>query len=273
MDIQELLRRAERDCRPVFESLEALELENTRRVLDALHAEDIAARHFAPTTGYGYDDIGRDALERVFARLFGCESAIVRPSIACGTAALSLCLFGLLRPGEHLLSATGTPYDTMETVIGLRGDAVGSLKEMGVEYSQVELKENLHITVADNGCGIPTQKLAEIRQQLLTYDPARQSHIGVANVNQRIQLYYGTAYGITIESEDGRGTQVMLTLPRRSDGEGRTIYGGAEDFPADFSGSAGCLQCGCADRLQGRQHRTDGRSTDAAGVLQYGRHQ
>ena len=142
MDIQELLRRAERDCRPIFESLEALELENTRRVLDALHAEDIAARHFAPTTGYGYDDIGRDALERVFARLFGCESAIVRPSIACGTAALSLCLFGLLRPGEHLLSATGTPYDTMETVIGLRGDAVGSLKEMGVEYSQVEMKEN-----------------------------------------------------------------------------------------------------------------------------------
>ena len=90
---------------------------------------------------------------------------------------------------------------------------------------QVELKEDLHITVADNGCGIPAQKLAEIRQQLLTYDPARQSHIGVANVNQRIQLYYGTAYGITIESEDGRGTQVMLTLPRRSDGEGRTIYG------------------------------------------------
>lgn len=90
---------------------------------------------------------------------------------------------------------------------------------------QVELKENLHITVADNGCGIPAQKLAEIRQQLLTYDPAKQSHIGVANVNQRIQLYYGTAYGITIESEDGRGTQVMLTLPRRSDGEGRTIYG------------------------------------------------
>lgn len=89
---------------------------------------------------------------------------------------------------------------------------------------QVELKENLHITVADNGCGIPAQKLAEIRQQLLTYDPAKQSHIGVANVNQRIQLYYGTAYGITIESEDGRGTQVMLTLPRRSDGEGRTIY-------------------------------------------------
>ena len=90
---------------------------------------------------------------------------------------------------------------------------------------RVELGENLRITVADNGCGIPAQKLAEIRQQLSAYDPASQSHIGVANVNQRIQLYYGAAYGITVESEDGRGTQVTLNLPRRSDGEGRNIYG------------------------------------------------
>lgn len=90
---------------------------------------------------------------------------------------------------------------------------------------RVELAENLRITVADNGCGIPAQKLAEIRQQLSAYDPASQSHIGVANVNQRIQLYYGAAYGITVESEDGRGTQVTLNLPRRTDGEGRNIYG------------------------------------------------
>ncbi len=90
---------------------------------------------------------------------------------------------------------------------------------------RVELGENLRITVVDNGCGIPTQKLAEIRQQLSAYDPASQSHIGVANVNQRIQLYYGAAYGITVESEDGRGTQVTLNLPRRRDGEGRNIYG------------------------------------------------
>lgn len=90
---------------------------------------------------------------------------------------------------------------------------------------RVELGENLRITVADNGCGIPAQKLAEIRQQLSAYDPASQSHIGVANVNQRIQLYYGAAYGITVESEDGRGTQVTLNLPRRRDGEGRNIYG------------------------------------------------
>lgn len=142
MDIQALLAKAEGDCAPVFARLEETELRNTKRVLDAFHEEDVAARHFAPTTGYGYDDIGRDTLERIFARLFGTEAAIVRPSIACGTAALSLCLFGLLLPGDHLLSATGAPYDTMETVIGVSGNAAGSLKEMGVMYSQADMCEN-----------------------------------------------------------------------------------------------------------------------------------
>ena len=142
MEISALISRAEADCQGVFSALEENEIRNTRRVLSAFRAEDIAVRHFAPTTGYGYDDVGRDALERVFARLFGAESAIVRPSIACGTAALSLCLFGLLLPGDHLLSAAGAPYDTMETVIGLSGSAPGNLKEMGVSYSQVEMTEN-----------------------------------------------------------------------------------------------------------------------------------
>jgi len=148
MELSALIQKAEQDCLSVFAALEITELNNTRRVLDAFHQEDIATRHFAPTTGYGYDDTGRDALERVFARLFGAESAIVRPSIANGTAALSLCLFGLLLPGDHLLSATGAPYDTMETVIGLSGNVPGNLKEMGIQYSQVEMKDQKEIDVS-----------------------------------------------------------------------------------------------------------------------------
>ncbi|MBE5783217.1 MAG: hypothetical protein E7329_07905 [Clostridiales bacterium] len=147
MDMHALIAQAEKDCQSIFAALEATELYNTQRVLKAFHDEDIATRHFAPTTGYGYDDIGRDALERVFARLFGAEAAIVRPSIANGTSALSLCLFGLLLPGDHLLSATGSPYDTMETVIGLSGNVPGNLMEMGVSYSQVEMKEQKEIDV------------------------------------------------------------------------------------------------------------------------------
>jgi len=147
MELSQLIAQAEQDCMPVFAALEETEIINTRRVLSAFHEEDIATRHFAPTTGYGYDDTGRDALERVFARLFGAESAIVRPSIANGTSALSLCLFGLLLPGDHLLSATGAPYDTMETVIGLSGNVPGNLMEMGIQYSQVEMKDQKKIDV------------------------------------------------------------------------------------------------------------------------------
>ena len=97
-DIRALIAQAEHDCAPVFAKLEAGELYHTQRVLRAFHEENVASRHFAPTTGYGYDDIGRDTLERIFASLFGTEAAIVRPHIVSGTAALSLSLFGLLLP-------------------------------------------------------------------------------------------------------------------------------------------------------------------------------
>ncbi|MBE5777454.1 MAG: hypothetical protein E7326_08160 [Clostridiales bacterium] len=147
-DIHAMIKRAEEDCKNVFSALEENEMLQTKRVLSAFQDESVAARHFAPSTGYGYDDIGRDTLERIFASLFGAESAIVRPHIVSGTAALSLCLFGLLLPGDHLLSATGTPYDTMQTVIGLTGNGVGSLKEMGIEYSQVEMTEDGRLDTA-----------------------------------------------------------------------------------------------------------------------------
>ena len=101
------VQAAEKRCQPIFERIEEIALFNTEKVLNALKAHQVAARHFAPTTGYGYDDVGRDTLERLFAELFHAEAAIVRPQIASGTHALSLCLFGLLRPGDELMYASG----------------------------------------------------------------------------------------------------------------------------------------------------------------------
>ena len=102
----------------------------------------VSYRHFAPTTGYGYDDIGRDTLERIYADLFHTEAALMRPHVASGTAALSLTLFGLTRPGKRILSATGMPYDTLQTVIGTGEQTPpGSLKEMGIGFDCVELKD------------------------------------------------------------------------------------------------------------------------------------
>jgi len=137
--MKELVNKAEKRCQAAFERVDEIALFNTEKVLNALQKFEVASRHFAPTTGYGYDDVGRDTLEKLFAELFEAEAAIVRPQIASGTHALSMCLFGLLRPGDELMYASGGPYDTLEDVIGVRGCPPGSLKEMGVSYAQVEM--------------------------------------------------------------------------------------------------------------------------------------
>ena len=142
MDIQSLISSCEQDCAVQFSIIDKRSLEGTRRVLKAFSDHQVATRHFSPTTGYGYDDIGRDTLESIFAQLFGTDAAIVRPQIASGTHALSLALFGLLLPGDHLLAATGMPYDTLESVIGKDGKPVGSLSEMGVAFDAVPLRED-----------------------------------------------------------------------------------------------------------------------------------
>lgn len=148
MTIEMRIAQAEADLKEVFARIDAMEEVGTRRVLNAFRDHGVASRHFAPTTGYGYDDVGRDTLEKIFADLFGTEAAIVRPQIVSGTHAISLCLFGLTLPGNHILSATGTPYDTLEGIIGMGEDTpVGSLKEMGVTYGQVELTADGHIDV------------------------------------------------------------------------------------------------------------------------------
>ena len=122
--VSALVSRAEADCQPAFARVEETERLNTRRVVRAFQEYRVAARHFAPTTGYGYDDIGRDTLSKLFAFVFETEDALVRPQIASGTHALALCLYGILRPGDEMLAAAGKPYDTLEEVIGLAGEAV-----------------------------------------------------------------------------------------------------------------------------------------------------
>ena len=143
--MKQLVNKAEKRCLEAFERVDEIALFNTEKVLNALQKFEIASRHFAPTTGYGYDDVGRDTLEKLFAEIFEAEAAIVRPQIASGTHALSMCLFGLLLPGDELMYASGGPYDTLENVIGVRGCPPGSLKEMGVSYAQVEMTADGHL--------------------------------------------------------------------------------------------------------------------------------
>ena len=141
MEPRALIEKAERRCQDAFRRMEEIEYHNTEKVLDVMRRHQVSPRHFAPTTGYGYDDVGRDTLEAIYADLFHTEAAIVRPQIVSGTHTLSLAMFGVLRPGDELLYASGAPYDSLEEVIGLRGDGTCSLKEMNVSYAQVEMKD------------------------------------------------------------------------------------------------------------------------------------
>ncbi len=124
-----------------FKEIDEIAEFNQLKVINAMQKNRVSDVHFAATTGYGYNDMGRETLEKVYADCFGTEAALVRPQITCGTHALAVALSANLRPGDELLSPVGKPYDTLEEVIGIR-DSVGSLKEYGVSYRQVDLLKN-----------------------------------------------------------------------------------------------------------------------------------
>lgn len=138
--VHDLIKSAEADLQPVFAVFEERGLENQARMLAAFQEERVGTHHFTESTGYGYADAGRATLERVFARVFGGEAALVRQQIVSGTHIIYCCLSGLLRPGDELLFATGRPYDTLRTITGLEGNVPGNLKEFGITTKIVPLQ-------------------------------------------------------------------------------------------------------------------------------------
>jgi cystathionine beta-lyase family protein involved in aluminum resistance len=147
-DIIELDNLVVQDIQEQFDNIDQIRLYNQAKVLKAMQDERLSDTHFAGTTGYGYGDAGRDIIDRIFARVFGTDDAMVRVQMISGTHALSTCLRGILRPGDRILSITGRPYETLEEVIGIRGNAPGNLKEFGIEYDQVDLTVDGRIDLA-----------------------------------------------------------------------------------------------------------------------------
>ena len=139
-EVYELARQAEEEIRPQFERIDRIAMLNTRKVMTAFQDNKVSDSCFAGTTGYGYDDLGREVLDKVYAQVFCTESTLVRIGFVNGTHALSAALFGILKPGDTLLSVTGLPYDTLRNAIGIEGDCHGSLKFYGINYKQVDLK-------------------------------------------------------------------------------------------------------------------------------------
>lgn len=138
MDYMNLINECETECSKEFKKIDALSFNKTKKVLDAFHEEGVCESDFTSTTGYGYNDMGRDKIEKIFAKVLGFEDALVRNQFISGSHALTVTFFALLRPGDTLLSISGTPYDTMHDVIGIKENP-SSLKSFGINYKEIDL--------------------------------------------------------------------------------------------------------------------------------------
>lgn len=183
---------------------------NTFRVLKAFQQHQVADFHFTPSTGYGYDDAGRDTLESIYAEVFGGESALVRPQIISGTHAIATALFGMLRPGDELLYITGKPYDTLEEVIGIRGNGSGSLKDFGIGYNAIPLMRDgsvdyKEITKVINErtkvIGIQRSK-GYANRPSFTIDEIREMVQFVKEIKKDLIVFVDNCYGEFVESEE-----------------------------------------------------------------------
>ena len=208
--IQEFIQQAEQDSLTKFKEINAMVEHNQHRVLQAFKEEQIGDHHFSSTDGYGYDDSGRDALEAVYANVFGGEDALVRPQIVSGTHAISTALFGLLRPHDELLYITGSPYDTLEEVIGKRGEESGSLKELQVTYNEVALDENNKVDFASvkekinertKVIGIQRSKGYEDRPSF-TISEIEEMVSFVKSINENVIVFVDNCYGEFVESKE-----------------------------------------------------------------------
>ena len=187
MENYEILKQCEKKLEEQFLILDEIAYYNQKKVLDAFRKNNIEARHFSGTTGYGYGDIGRDTLGKLYSDVFRCEKALVSPLITCGTQALSMTLFGLLRPNDLMLSITGGVYDTMyENILGVEGKDIGSLKDFGVKYQEIPLINN------DIDYETVKLKLKELQPKLVFMQRSREyssrSAFSVEKIGELIKL-------------------------------------------------------------------------------------
>lgn len=239
----------------ILDSLEALDLMgelHQYRVIKAMQKAGLSDRHFAVATGYGYDDIGREIIEKIYADVFGAEDALVRPHISSGTHAISLALYGVLRPGDHLLAISGSPYDTIRTVIGLGGKSQGegTLKDFGVSYGQIELLENGGF----DECAIlkamtPKTKMIYLQRstgyswrKALTMDAIKKIILKIRLVNKDVIIFVDNCYGEFLDSVEpvAIGADLMAGSLIKNPGGGLAPTGGYVAGRSDLVHLAAC---------------------------------
>lgn len=233
--VKELAKTAEIDSKDIFERIEATKEYNQQKVLSAFINNGISESHFVPTSGYGYGDRGRDVTDAVFAEVFGAEDALVRHNFVSGTHALSVALFGVLRPGDKMVSITGSPYDTMEEVIGIRGKGSGSLKDFGVLYDQVDLLDNGEVDVEGVKNKVVDCKVAYIQRSRgyslrpsLTIEKIENIIKTVKSINPKAYIVVDNCYGEFCEQLEPThvGADLIVGSLIKNPGGGIAVTGG-----------------------------------------------
>ncbi|NTV89291.1 MAG: hypothetical protein HGA22_02845, partial [Clostridiales bacterium] len=194
--IAELARAVESEVAGVFGTVDSIKEFNQYKVIKAMQEHKLSDTHFSGTTGYGYDDRGREVLDAVYAQIFRAEDALVRHQIVAGTQALAVCLYGNLRPGDELLSITGKPYDTLEEVIGIRGKGDGSLADFGISYRQVELLGDGGIDLKSAGEALRPETRMVLIQRSRGY--AWRRALSISDIRKAIEYIKGIRSDIIV---------------------------------------------------------------------------
>jgi cystathionine beta-lyase family protein involved in aluminum resistance len=241
---------AEKALVPIFSLIDTQVKQNLRRVLRAFRDCRVGSHHFTSVSGYGHDDLGRQALDRVFAQAMGAEAAAVRVQFVSGTHAIACALFGILRPGDEMLVVTGAPYDTLEEVIGLRGTGQGSLADFGIRYRQLELTDEGTVDWAALATAIrPHTRLVHIQRSCgydwrpsLSIEEIGKIVRSVKQQNSDVVCFVDNCYGEFIEAQEPTAVGADLMAGSLIKNPGGTIAtaGGYVAGRADLVEAACC---------------------------------
>ena len=210
-DLEKLVKEVEEEIKPQFQELDRICEINSKKVLDAFQECDLQESHLTSSTGYGIDEPGRNKIEEIYAKIFKAEDALVRTQLISGTHALTVTLFGLLRPGDTMLSITGAPYDTLQTVIGIGNEVSNSsLKAFNVNYEQIELVDNdFDLEAIKERLAKKDIKLVEIQKsrgystrESLTIEKIERAIKAIREVNKDVIIMVDNCYGEFVEEKE-----------------------------------------------------------------------
>ena len=252
-EILQLSKEVEKQVQPQFERIEKIKEINSLKVLSAFQKCGLSEMHLHSSTGYGIDEVGRNKIEQIYAEIFKTEDALVRAQLISGTHALAVTLFGILRPGDTMLSITGAPYDTLQTIIGVsKEQSKSSLKEFGVKYEQIDLvNDDFDIEKIKERASKKDIKLIEIQRskgystrKSLTIEKIERAIKAIREVNNEVIIMVDNCYGEFVEEKEPTevGADIIVGSLMKNLGAGIATSG------AYIAGKSDLIEL-CAERL------------------------